>query len=461
MPRYVPEHLCDFGTNKIMRRTYPTIYERLPRDVFNLQSILSKIISTHIWNPDFPNEIRHTIQKHTNIDTNILLTSIRTTSTKTLPSILPPITFIAIIEIEPSPVKILLEIDRECIFTVINRLLGIRLMTMHIHRSLTDIEQGVFSFLLLKLLSKFTKDIAFPKRTMLRLVDMRSSFKDCLDIFHTNDHWVVANWHIDLDSTEGHARLIAPLSLSQQSWIKNPSSSSLRKKHYLSFIQNRKNRLKTVVFTARLTAGLIEFSRRQWKALEPEDIIILDETNLHLDDTKSLSGSAELIFNLRAQRSISGSVLFSPSQRSFRVKQLQCSITHQTSTQRRNTMKTSKPHTPIKRTDHSQTNPPPRSEQTSSTNPQHDKATEDKVVMETHEILSNLPVNITIELARIELSVDDILHLHPGQLLDLGIETDHTIALTTGAQELARCELVEIDDHLGLRVLSIVPDELP
>lgn len=68
---------------------------------------------------------------------------------------------------------------------------------------------------------------------------------------------------------------------------------------------------------------------------------------------------------------------------------------------------------------------------------------------------SELPVTLCVELGRLSLPLGRLSELKPGDVVDLAREPGAPVDLTSGGRLVARGELVEIDDELGVRVTRV------
>jgi type III secretion protein Q len=66
-----------------------------------------------------------------------------------------------------------------------------------------------------------------------------------------------------------------------------------------------------------------------------------------------------------------------------------------------------------------------------------------------------LPVEVEIELTRLQLPVAELATLKPGAVLPLHISASQPVMLRIGDRAVARAELVEIDGELGARILTL------
>ncbi len=71
--------------------------------------------------------------------------------------------------------------------------------------------------------------------------------------------------------------------------------------------------------------------------------------------------------------------------------------------------------------------------------------------------LSELPVDLEVELARVPLSLAEISALQPGQLVPLRVSAGDPVFLRAGDRRFARAELVEVEGEVAARVLELLP----
>lgn len=69
--------------------------------------------------------------------------------------------------------------------------------------------------------------------------------------------------------------------------------------------------------------------------------------------------------------------------------------------------------------------------------------------------LKELPLYVTVEIARLKMTLDQLMHLTPGNTLELPIHPDQGVSLTINGQKVGRAELVYLGEQLGLRILEI------
>ena len=74
----------------------------------------------------------------------------------------------------------------------------------------------------------------------------------------------------------------------------------------------------------------------------------------------------------------------------------------------------------------------------------------------TEKTLSEIPIEITVELGRTKLNLREILELAEGSIIELSRLAGEPLDLKAGGQLIAQGEVVAIDDNYGLRVTNLM-----
>lgn len=68
---------------------------------------------------------------------------------------------------------------------------------------------------------------------------------------------------------------------------------------------------------------------------------------------------------------------------------------------------------------------------------------------------SELPVTIHLEIGRLQMSVQQLLQLEPGNALELNIRPEDGVDLVVSGKRIAKGELLRVGDAIGVRILDI------
>jgi flagellar motor switch protein FliN/FliY len=66
-----------------------------------------------------------------------------------------------------------------------------------------------------------------------------------------------------------------------------------------------------------------------------------------------------------------------------------------------------------------------------------------------------IPVNVTVEVGRIQMTMDQLLRLEPGNLLEVDTDPANGVDLTINGKTVGRGELLKIGEAIGVRILEL------
>jgi len=81
----------------------------------------------------------------------------------------------------------------------------------------------------------------------------------------------------------------------------------------------------------------------------------------------------------------------------------------------------------------------------------------DKEITVMDATLSELPVELDVELARFSLTITELGALAPGTVIPLRISVGTPVFVRAGERRIARAELVDIDGEVAARILGLIP----
>jgi flagellar motor switch protein FliN len=68
---------------------------------------------------------------------------------------------------------------------------------------------------------------------------------------------------------------------------------------------------------------------------------------------------------------------------------------------------------------------------------------------------SEIPLTLTVEVARLYINLDKLLQLSPGNILELPIRPEQGVDLTIAGKKVAKAELIKLGEMLGVKILQI------
>lgn len=72
------------------------------------------------------------------------------------------------------------------------------------------------------------------------------------------------------------------------------------------------------------------------------------------------------------------------------------------------------------------------------------------------DMLEDIPLQIKVELGRATLRVEEILDLKPGSIITVNKLAGEQVDLIVNDQNIAKAEVLVIDDNFGVRITEIV-----
>jgi len=70
--------------------------------------------------------------------------------------------------------------------------------------------------------------------------------------------------------------------------------------------------------------------------------------------------------------------------------------------------------------------------------------------------LGDIPVQVTVELGRTQMSLRKVLELQEGSVIELDRLAGEPLDLKAGGQLIAQGEVVAVDDYYGLRITNVI-----
>ena len=79
-----------------------------------------------------------------------------------------------------------------------------------------------------------------------------------------------------------------------------------------------------------------------------------------------------------------------------------------------------------------------------------------KPVSVNSDVFGTIPVDVTVELGRAQISLKDVYELAEGSIIELNRFLGEPLDVVVNGQVIARGEVVAIDDHYAIRVTKVV-----
>ena len=311
----------------------------------------------------------------------------------------------------------------------IDRLLGGTGDSGQILRPLTEIEEGVLSFVLLKVLQHLNTGWQNGRELALSLDRFAGKLSDVQDLIDAVTGYHLVGVRVTVGSTNGYARVFLPQPLVVKSFSSQPPQGPATTQE-LDYMRKILPSLGDLNVVGRVEAATLDLNPADIASLEVGDIIILENHQL----TKSaggLEGTAFVKLGTGQNGGIRGRLVNVGDQ--TRLEILEIVIQEQ---------------------------PPEGAMVTDGDNAAQGEA---KPVAEpadnmggTAGLLRDVPAPVVVELGRIRLNAAQVTRLRAGQIIRLPRGPNDPVDLVVNGKLFARGELIEVDGELGVRLQQVV-----
>lgn len=176
---------------------------------------------------------------------------------------------------------------------------------------------------------------------------------------------------------------------------------------------------KSVEVPIGVKTGSVLLSQKEWKKLKKGDFVLLDKGSY---DAKQKTGVASLM--------LGSTPLFHIAVKENKIKLLDYALFYEENMETRE--------------------PSPEVEHETTSEQGNQIPSEEGQMM----AVKDFPLYITVELARLRMSVDQLMKLSPGNFLELPMDPGQSVSLTVNGQKIGRAELVYLGEKLGIRILE-------
>jgi len=214
------------------------------------------------------------------------------------------------------------------------------------------------------------------------------------------EHAFCIDVEISFDDQSCWSRLILPSSF-RKAWVEH---FSMNPPEYFST-----QLAKATELILGLECGSVLLSQKEWSELEPGDFVLLDQGNYDVESNTSI-----------ASLKIGTIPLFQAKIAKDRMELLEYAFTNEENMEQNN-------------------------ESSSSLTP----ADEENVS------IKDIPLNVCVELARLKITLDRLMHLNAGNMIELPIHPDQGVSLTVNGKKVGRAELLYLGESLGIRILEL------
>lgn len=349
-------------------------------------------------------------------------------------------TFLSFLVPGPHRGRAVLEIELPLAHAAVDTLLGGAGEAVGV-RPLTDIEEGVASFVILEAIKALVPgmDPAMPK---LRLEGVARGLDEAVSRLSEDGAVLVVQLRTRLGSQEGMVRLFVPSGVLD---VMEPAHAAEQRRAMLQAdIREHLGRLSSVRTWLRAEIAQAEISSRDLASLRVKDVVLVDAFSARPD--RGEDGTARLLVGLARKGCLAADVFLENGQYQARITGL---VAGDQSFPRRVPSEADESAAEAlgESGDEEFTNPEMRNPLAES------GALDDR--MDSGDLLGDIPLQISVELARVPVTADQVVALRVGQVVELRRAPGEPVDLSVNGKVIARGELVEVEGQLGVRVLSL------
>lgn len=356
-------------------------------------------------------------------------------------------TFLGVLAPIPNKARGLLEVDIGLAHWAIDTLLGGTGEAVGL-RPLTDIEEGVMTFVVLETLKALAPalDSSLPK---LRLETIAPSFDAAAAVMHEEETLGVVQLKAVFGGHTGYVRLFIPESVLA---VAEPAADALvRRQRRAADAVEHASRLSNVKVWLRAEIGQVEISSGDLAQLRERDVVLVDGLTARPDQGQG--GTAKLKLGLARTGYIDTEIAIENDRYTARVNGFVIGAPMP-------------PGAPIEGGEE-QAPEGDGSEQSEeermalgdgpdeSTNPGAERADMEEGQAEGADLLNDVPLQIAVEIGRLPITAEEVVSLKVGHVFDLNRQVGEPLDLSVNGKIVARGELVEIEGNLGIRIVSL------
>ena len=382
----------------------------------------------------------------------IKLTHVFFTRPAELRKLVPEPSFLAQLALAPHVPRGILDVELALAHALIDQLLGGGAGEAVVLRPLTDIEEGVLSYMMLEGFKALAPSMD-PERPKLRVESALRGVDDALAMLDPDDPLVVLQYVFSVgEVASGYFRLFLP-SAAVDAVQPSPQSADQKLRRQKLF-ETHAERLSLVKDTLRAEIAHCELSALDLRGLGPGDVVLVEEPMARPDLGEG--GHCKLRVGL--------------GQRGHWKAKLDVGDSGLQATLEEVVLGTELPAPQAPAPAEAQSEDPasefeelPGGRTTETTLPANPWEANERTNVssssggaESAELLNDIPLHVSVELARVPVTAEEVVALRAGQVVALGRPASSAVELSVNGKIVAQGELVEVDGQLGVKITQLV-----
>lgn len=377
------------------------------------------------FNKDFLLELGSTLESYLKVACHVSTVELRPLARAELPAVIPSTTCLLVVGAAPTPHKLLVDVDMSLASYAIERLLGGSGDDPRIQRPLTEIEQGVLSFIVLKVLAQLHEGWSTGRELALTLDRFAATLTDVQDLIDTEAGYHMVGVTVGLGRKVGYVRTLIPSGLITQTFnaaLQQSGGSGSEYETMRRIFQSVGERK----VTGRVEIAQLDLGPDVLHGLEVGDIVLLENHQVALTQD-GIEGMAFVKVGLAKNGGLRCKFKYSNDHSRLEVAEI--------------VVQEQPLEMDMARDGH-------------STAEGGDEGGDN--LPETEGLLRDVPAPVVVELGRVKLNTAQLIRMRPGQILRLPRGPNDPVDLVVNGKLFARGELIEVDGELGVRLLQVV-----
>ena len=428
-----------------MARIRPFQFSGLPswtKEQVAIQESLAVFLSYRPFRRSFRKGLAETLENYLKTPLKFSKAELSVVSRSDLHRLLPDITCLLVIGAAPAEQKIIVDLDSGLASFCVDRLLGGTGEVGRIQRPLTEIEQGVLSFVVLKVLQHFHNGWQNGRELALTLDRFAAKLGELQETIDDEANYHMLGFRISAGKRVGYLRVLLPQSLVTTSFSTPPGQGSTTPEE-LDYMRRVISRLGSSRLEGRVEIATLDLSADDLANIEVGDIVVLEEHQVTLGPN-GLEGQAHVKIGAGENGGLVGRLHHEGEVSRLEITQIVNAVQPPDSVP-----SPDKDEAAMADGDTNSEEPVEQLDEFS------DSGDLDNLT-ETEGLLHDVAAPVVIELGRIKLSMQQVVKLRPGQILRLPRGPNDPVNLVVKGKLFARGELIEVDGELGVRLTQVV-----
>ena len=394
--------------------------------------------------------LRERLKEILEVEVDFILDYVNVVKPKELKRIIAAPTFLGILAPAPHKSRGLLEVELGLAHATVDSMLG-GAGEVSALRPLTDIEDGVLSYLILEGLKTLAPNME-PGLPRMRLEGVARNVDEAIAQFADEPLALVVQFKATFSPHAGFIRLFIPGTVIGMT--NPPADGPERRARRRSQRTQNIGRLKGVKTWLRAEIANAEISSADLASVQARDVVLLDEVTARPD--KREGGTARLRIGAGRIGRMTADIVIEKGRYKAKITAIDLGeeARHGLPIDGDDAAAAAMPSPP------DEVDGPAEEEHEESTNPvmtqQVEAFLDDNAEQaEGGDLLNDIPLQIAVELSRVAITAEEIISLKIGQVIDLNRVPGEPVELSVNGKIVARGELVEVEGHLGVRILSL------